>query len=476
VVAVVGVVLLVECADPREDEQVSAVTSCAPDAGVFERLSTAPSSPESSVVAYVNAAESLVTKTAQMNQLLIDGCNDVDTELGIATGTDLETACQPLAQLASTVVKNQPPASSTGPAVAPWFGMTVPPVCTVDPNARATCLNSCSAGQCDNTHCSAGQLQGTCNGTCVGDCVVTADPDAGTPCVGQCRGLCSNLTADGGAAPNACTGECNGVCGGQTANGFCAKGCGNAASSSSLFTGECDGTCTGSCDGNPINGGVPDGGLGPEAGLPNNADGNCKGLCVGWCSSNAYGGCPFPCAGPSFKGGVCSPGTCISTCISGTGAGCSGSCDGTCTSSTGDAGATCSGVCLGTCNGTLTNPTCGSTLACGQNTECNDACEAASGATVTCGVPGSLEVETLSNLKLYNALKAKGQKIGEALQMLALLRSAEGFVDNRQLSDFAAIGASGEVVRACFARGQTAVKQASANIAAASAADPTAVN
>ena len=36
VLALISIAVLVECADPREDEPVAVVTSCAPDSGVFE--------------------------------------------------------------------------------------------------------------------------------------------------------------------------------------------------------------------------------------------------------------------------------------------------------------------------------------------------------------------------------------------------------------------------------------------------------
>jgi len=162
-------------------------------------------------------------------------------------------------------------------------------------------------------------------------------------------------------------------------------------------------------------------------------------------------------------------------CVSRPGAGCNGTCNGACTSATGDAGVACTGTCIGSCQGTVSNATCTGDLACGQNLECNNACTAAAAATVSCKDPTSIEVETISDRALYDALKAKGGKIGQALQMLTILRTAEGFVDNRALSDFAAIGATGEVVRACFARGQTAVQQAAAGLNVAVAADPTAV-
>lgn len=473
--AIGGVTLLVKCDDPREDESVTVVTSCAPDAGVFERLSTDPSSPQSTVVAYVNAAESLAAKVAEMDNLLRDGCNDVDTALNIPTGSDPESACQPLAQVITTIRKTQP--LPPGPPPPSWFGISFAPSCHVDPNALAACLNTCSvsdAGACDNSHCSpATQSAGTCNGTCIGTCTTTATGDASVDCRGECQGTCSNFGPDGGPISNLCGGECNGVCPGSSYNGYCATGCGNASSSSKLFTGECDGTCTGTCNGTVVNGGIPDGGLGPEAGVPNNSDGDCTGLCVGWCSSNAYGGCPFPCAGaPSFKGGVCTN-PCSNTCVSGTGGGCGGTCDGVCVTATGDAGAPCSGICNGVCSGTVSSPICNGGLACGQNIECNNACTAAAAATVTCDPPASIEVEAVSRLDVYNALKSKGAKIGEALQMLSILRTAEGYVDQRSLTDFAAVGATGELVRACAARGQTAVEQANAGITAAIAANPT---
>jgi hypothetical protein len=462
--------VLVKCTDPREDETVTVVTSCAPDSGVFERLSTGASSPQSTVIAYVNGSEALAAKTVEATNLLRDGCNDVDTALGVSTGNDVASACQPIAQRIAALNTAKADAGST----ATWFGVTFPPVCATDPTAQATCLASCNAGDggtCDSTRCASSQLSGTCNGTCVGSCTVTGAADAGVACTGECQGACTNIATDGGVFLNSCSSECNGSCGGTTYAGFCGAGCGVANNSAKLFNGECQGTCTGTCNGAPaaVTGTIPDGGI--EGGIPNNADNNCPppSVCVGWCSSNGSGICPFACASATFSAGICS--TC-SQCVSGAGNNCVGTCSGACTYSTGDAGASCPGICNGTCTGTLSNGTCSGQLACGQNTECNNACQASAAATVKCDEPTTFEVESVADIALYSALKAKGGKIGEALQMLAVLRTATGFVAGRQLSDFYAIGATGEVVRACVARGQTAAQQANATITTALNANP----
>jgi hypothetical protein len=445
--------------DPRASESVQVISTCDLDA-----LDATPSSPEATVKVFVQAAQALAQASTAQSNTLLQLCNDIDKDLGLVGGTDLQSACEPI------VKREEAIENVSGPNSSGWFGFTYPPTCQTDPTAEASCIAKC-AGECDLSKCSL-PVQGTCPGDCTGTCSTSAN--AGT-CNGSCQGTCNNDTL------NACPGECIGTCA-SAYLGACTTGCDNS------FLGHCGGTCTGLCDQVLINdggafvctdGGCPDGAqAGPP---PSNADGNCTGVCAGVCSSNASGSCASPCSG-TFSGGVCQ-GPCTGECISGQGAGCAVSpggagakpttCDGVCTSPTGDAGAHCAGLCQGTCSQPVKDARCTGALKCGQNVLCADACSAQSTVTTTCGQPDAVEVEAISDPQLYAELKHFGPQLAAVAQTVALLRTAAGYVTQQTVADFQQIGASGDLVRACVASASTATEQAQSTLETLSQQDIT---
>jgi hypothetical protein len=138
-------------------------------------------------------------------------------------------------------------------------------------------------------------------------------------------------------------------------------------------------------------------------------------------------------------------------------------------------GGTCEGNCVGTCSQAFDSPTCSGTLACGQNLECNNACEATAALSFTCAPPADIELESVTDVALYAAIKKHAGALAVASQTLLALRNAESFIQNRALSDFEAIPGlvGGSLVRACVLRGQTAVGNADVLINTAVNADPT---
>src|SRR5262249_22107699 len=138
-----------------------------------------------------------------------------------------------------------------------------------------------------------------------------------------------------------------------------------------------------------------------------------------------------------------------------------------------DAGASCDGRCDGTCSEPMQGTACRGKLDCGQNVECGNACAVKAALTLKCTPPAGIELEAVSDSKLHDAIKNHGGALAVAIQTLNALRTAELAIQDRGISDFEAIHATGEVVRACVNRGQAALSKADTAIKAAVNADPT---
>jgi hypothetical protein len=516
--AILALGVLANCvSDPREGEAVTVTPGCTPS-----DLNASPTSPESTVLAFVNQAQALAMQAQDVETQLMTICNKMDTDLGLATGMTVGSACAPIAARTAAAFHDQPPAVGSAPPA--WFNFGYATSCHTDPTAAAACVATCS-GPCAVSDCVEGGLSGVCSGTCTGNCILSGT----NPCSGECEGSCNPEV-------NVCNGECIGTCKGPVTSGYCASGCSGTPPifSPGPFVGVCEGTCTGLCCANgtpagsstcnPVNGGLPpppvppdgggteagggdggaDGGSGPpDAGGPEPdaavANGNCFKdsmgnllLCRGTCSSGSSGQCAAACAaptadgGPEFYAGVCQ-GTCAGNCVTGaTGSnagasGCTGaadggppSCDGLCITATGSAGATCAGVCQGQCSGAINNPTC-SKLTCQANTECQNACAVAAALTLMCQPPDVVEVEAVTDAALYAELVANGPQLAVQLQRLSTYRNAVSLIAQQTDSDFAAINATGDLVRACIQTGATAVATANTALQAATAADPTTI-
>jgi hypothetical protein len=468
-----SVFVLASClSDPRESDQVSVISSCN-----IATLSTDPTNPQSSMRAYLEASSQLLTVAKEVETELAAACNALDTELGLATGQDVSSACQAIGARMSAVNKVAPLPPPTYPT---WAELRADSNCQPTPRAYDDCVSSCVAG-CDISKCE-GAVAGGCDGTCKGTCITTADEGA---CTGNCVG---SFPING--APATCNGQCTGVCTSAAWNGQCEGAC------SGFFIGKCGGTCTGQCNGSPINvapapsdggadsgadAGASEGGAPPQAGgPPSNADGNCPGVCVGVCSSRADGACQgapclaFKAAGPPdlapFKGGNCGAGAglCAGLCESAGGSGTTTVCRGTCASSTPQ----CKGQCVGTCEGKSNNASCSGTLKCGQSRECEVACKAKAELALKCGPSRTVEAYGVTDPALAAALKKHGAQLGAATARINALRAAYGYIGKRAYGDFIAIGLSGDLIRSCAVEGTKINDEADAKIRRILAADP----
>lgn len=463
----VGLCLLVAClSDPRADDKVSVIDSCDTSS-----LSTDPKSPQSSLRAYLVSSKDLLDEVTAVETQLKDGCNAVTAELGLAAGADALSACRPIAARIDALIKGG--TAPFGPGAPEWAEFRFSAECPAAAGVLESCVAAC-AGPCDVSKCEPSKLAATCAGKCQGDCITKGDP---VSCTGACAG---DVVHD--KAPSTCTGECTGICTNPAWEGTCGGAC------VGTFIGLCNGTCTGKCNGAPINP-PPDagaeGGAPPMGPPPTNANGNCTGTCVGICAGNGSptsdmnGACfDSPCLdfskpGPPGLGkfsGYC-PGLCGGLCRSAVGTGSTASCKGTCTSRT----ETCAGTCKGACDGTTTNAVCLGTLNCGQNLECENACQARAllAQAKGCTDPKVVEVYAITDATFYAALTKKGAQIGAALERVKLLRATFGFVGERAGGDFAAIGLTGDLVRKCVALGRSNVAAASTKLDNIVNADPT---
>jgi hypothetical protein len=120
---------------------------------------------------------------------------------------------------------------------------------------------------------------------------------------------------------------------------------------------------------------------------------------------------------------------------------------------------------------------CSGSLNCGQNTECGLACQVEGALGATCTPPDSVEVEAVSDPALYAELKKYGPQLAVLLDTVALLRSADGAINQQTIADFqnATDAGATDNTRQCIIQGQTASTQAHTGIQAITSADPTIV-
>ena len=509
--------LLVSCLDdPRANDPVTVIDSCD-----TARLSKAPTSVESTLAAYVAASQELLTTAKSADSAMRDACLAFYQEaaLGITapTGDGSASACQPLLARISTLVNQQPVAPGLN-VVPPWVYLRSDNRCTATPGVRETCLAACT-GTCDVSKCEPNKQAGKCTGDCNGTCTVTA-PE-GVACHGTCIGEAA-IPNTGGANPGAtCQGECLGTCGGAVYTGNCEGAC------ATNFTGRCGGTCHGTCNGTPLpvaDAGAPtDAGTDAEAGAAgppstdppqpsNNSPGNCgTGICHGSCSDHADGTCFSRCIDYGHDGGVttttlapfnagqCTDSVCVGACRSALGTGAAiatgavigeGSCKGECTELTNPrpplkANTACDGTCRPApgadggafCAGTLdpTTTICEGALGCNQNAECANACEAKSALEANCADPVVLQAFAVADPDLYAAFQKHGIQLGKASSLVQKAQAAFSYIGDRKYGDFAALGAKGDLARACVTAGTTNTTAASTLLATLLASDPTSV-
>lgn len=177
--------------DPRGGEEVVVVDSCQ-----IDKLSSEPSSPQSSLRAYLDASESLLKRANEVEGDLVAACNALNTELGLPTGADVTSACRTVATRLDAVIKGG--TAPFGPGAPEWAELRATASCKAQADALSSCISKC-AGPCDNSKCEAGRTAGKCAGTCKGECLTTGTD---IPCNGRCVGEIPLKQA-----PQTCVGE-----------------------------------------------------------------------------------------------------------------------------------------------------------------------------------------------------------------------------------------------------------------------------
>ena len=105
--------------------------------------------------------------------------------------------------------------------------------------------------------------------------------------------------------------------------------------------------------------------------------------------------------------------------------------------------------------------------------ECANACQALARLSAVCAEPKVAQIILVTDKPLYDALVKNQGKLGKALSEITALREAVGFIGNRTPGDFATIGLTRDIERACVAQGRSNVEKAQASISNAVAANPT---
>jgi modification target Cys-rich repeat protein len=187
-------------------------------------------------------------------------CNGIATDLGGASSTDTQTACDnAVAEI------NRIKAANSTVTLAVTY---TPGVCSVSASAVVDCVASCDVtfdATVTPPTCTGGELSGTCSGTCSGSCTVEGSVSCTGACTGSCQGACDAEVS--GSCAGTCTGQCEGTCATTNADGSCA--------------GACTGTCRGACTGT----------------LTGECSGSCDGTCTGSCRSDLVASCSGQCSG-----------------------------------------------------------------------------------------------------------------------------------------------------------------------------------
>lgn len=212
------------------------------------------------VNAFLNASNQLVAVSASIDADLLEACNNISSDLGGATATDVATACNNAVTQINAIKQTQ--------ATATLAVQFVPARCEVNVEAYASCAAQCDVNanlEATPVTCEGGQLVGSCSGSCSGECSVSAQADCTATCTGSCTGECSAQME--GSCTGTCTGRCDGTCSATNEQGQC--------------EGECNGTCSGMCSGN----------------IEGSCTGSCTGSCSGECTAAVEGSCSGQCQG-----------------------------------------------------------------------------------------------------------------------------------------------------------------------------------
>lgn len=187
-------------------------------------------------------------------------CNGIATDLGAASSTDTQTACDnAVAQINRVKAAN---------AMATLSVEYTPSVCSVSASAVVDCVAMCDVtfdATVTPPMCTGGELSGTCSGMCSGSCTVEGTVACTGSCTGSCSGSCDARVS--GTCTGSCTGQCEGTCATMAADGSC--------------MGACDGTCRGMCSGT----------------IMGECSGSCGGMCMGSCRSDVTAMCTGRCSG-----------------------------------------------------------------------------------------------------------------------------------------------------------------------------------
>ena len=187
-------------------------------------------------------------------------CNGIATDLGAASSTDTETACDnAVAQI------NRVKAANAMVTLAVEY---TPGVCSVSASAVIDCTAECDVdfnATATPPTCTGGEVSGSCSGMCSGSCTVEGSVSCTGSCSGSCQGMCDARVS--GACTGTCMGQCDGTCAAMAGDGSC--------------MGACDGTCRGMCTGS----------------ITGECSGSCSGMCTGSCRSDVTASCTGQCTG-----------------------------------------------------------------------------------------------------------------------------------------------------------------------------------
>jgi hypothetical protein len=173
------------------------------------------------VEAFIGAAGSFATASAELQDGLLNACRQIGHELAIPD-SELGSGDSPDAlRAACTRVSNQLRADLAeirGAAGVRVEFVAVPPRCEVSVDAYGRCAGECDASYTPGSAqvtCEGGELRGGCSAQCTGRCAV----DVSGACDGVCEGTCAGTSTSGGACNGTCQGRCvaraSGTCGGE---------------------------------------------------------------------------------------------------------------------------------------------------------------------------------------------------------------------------------------------------------------------
>ena len=113
----------------------------------------------------------------------------------------------------------------------------------------------------------------------------------------------------------------------------------------------------------------------------------------------------------------------------------------------------------------MTALSCDSTGGCDANALCRNVCAVRAATETTCAVPAEVEVRVAGDNAIYPVLKKYAGAFAAVALEARLLSQESSRVDNVRLADYAALGATQDVVRTCVADSSPLVLDARTRLA-----------